>query len=143
MTRYLAGLEALMGRVVTYGDVKLPPAREAVRTALDRALAAAPALRSLLHDATASGAPPAQLAAEARLLDYTLATLAAVRGWVGAALDQPGGAAAELAAAALGEAIGHLAAVPVDIKGSWGAYDLEVANAFYVAALKSRGAAAG
>src|SRR5207249_3058223 len=82
MTRYLAALEALMRRVVTYGDVKLPPAREAVRTALDRALAAAPALRSLLHDATASGAPPAQLAAEARLLDYTLATLAAVRGWV-------------------------------------------------------------
>ena len=143
MTRYLAALEALMRRVVTYGDVKLPPAREAVRTALDRALAAAPALRSLLHDATASGAPPAQMAAEARLLDYTLATLAAVRGWVGAALDQPGGAAAELAATALGEAIGHLAAVPIDIKGSWGAYDLEVANAFYVAALKSRGAAAG
>ncbi|TMB00346.1 MAG: hypothetical protein E6J70_10695 [Deltaproteobacteria bacterium] len=142
MTRYLAGLEALMGRVVTYGDVKLPPAREAVRAALDGALAAAPELRSLLRDASASGAAPAQMAAEAQLLDYTLATLAAVRGWVAAALDEPGDAAAEHAAAALGDAIRHLATVPVDIKGSWGAYDLEVANAFYVATLRSRLAAA-
>jgi len=142
MTRYLAGLEALMGRVVTYGDVKLPPAREAVRAALDGALAAAPELRSLLRDASASGAALAQMAAEAQLLDYTLATLAAVRGWVAAALDEPGDAAAEHAAAALGDAIRHLATVPVDIKGSWGAYDLEVANAFYVATLRSRLAAA-
>src|SRR5207253_4622789 len=31
MRRYVAVLEAAMARVVTYGDIKVPPAREAVR----------------------------------------------------------------------------------------------------------------
>jgi len=143
MTRYLAALEALMARVVTYGDVKLPPARDATRVALEDALAAAPDLRCLLREAAAGDAAPARVAAEERLLDYTLATLAALRGWVAAALGQPGEVAAERAAAALADAIHHLAPVPVEVKGSWGAYDLEIANAFYVASLEARRRAAG
>ena len=138
MARYLSALEALMARVVTYGDVKLPPVRDAIRAALDEALAAAPDLRGLLRDAAAGDAASAQVAAEEQLLDYTLATLAAVRGWVAAAVGEPGEADAERAAAALGDAIRHLAPVPVEVKGSWGAYDLEVANAFYAATLRSR-----
>jgi hypothetical protein len=132
MARYLAALEAMMAEVVTWGDVKLPPPTAAVETALEAALGAAPAVRRLLDDAVASGAPATLVRAEARLLDYTFATLAAVRDWV---VARRSGNAGEPALAALAEAVGRVADVDLDVKGSWGAYDLEIANAFYVAAL--------
>ncbi|TMA55207.1 MAG: DUF4838 domain-containing protein, partial [Deltaproteobacteria bacterium] len=143
MTRYLTALETLMARVVTYGDVKLPPARDATRATLDDALAAAPEVRRLLRDAAATARASASVAAEEPLLDYTLATLAALRQWAAAAAGARDEAAAEHAATALGDAIRHVASVPVEVKGSWGAYDLEIANAFYVASLRARRAAGG
>jgi len=138
MRRYVAALEAAMARVVTYGDIKVPPAREAVRVALGHVLDAVPELRSLLQDAVTAGAPDAELAAERALLEYTVATLAALRGWLDAVVAQPGGADAEHAVTALTEAVELLRTVPIELKGTWGAYDLEIANAFYAATLRSR-----
>ena len=138
MRRYVAALEAAMARVVTYGDIKVPPAREAVRVALGHVLDAVPELRSLLQDAVSAGAPDAELAAERTLLEYTVATLAALRGWLDAVVAQPGGADAEHAVTALTEAVELLGTVPIELKGTWGAYDLEIANAFYAATLRSR-----
>jgi len=109
-----------------------------VRDALDRTLAAVPALRDLVRDAAVAGGPSARLAAEAALLEYTAATLGALRRWVHAVLEDPHGADVERAIAALGEAVALLGDVPLDVKGTWGAYDLEVANAFYAATLATR-----
>jgi hypothetical protein len=145
MARYLTALEAVMGGVVTYGDVLLPP-RDAERAAPLRArLAAAlgrePTLRRLIGEAAAAGGSPAVIAAEQRLLDYTLAVLGAVRGWLDGHLDAaPGADVAERAVAALSAAIRHVREVETSIAGTWGAHDLEVTHHFFAAALRARGA---
>ena len=80
----------------------------------------------------------ARLAADARLLEYTLAALAALRDWVGARLD-PAAPAGRTE-----EAIARLAAAAADVRaagpavaGTWGMYDLELVQAFYAAALRA------
>src|SRR5438105_8633865 len=82
MAGYLAELEHAMTGVVRHGDVLLPPDEEPVRAGVEAALGREAALRRLLSDAHAAGAPPALVAAEERLLDYTVAVLAAVRDWL-------------------------------------------------------------
>jgi hypothetical protein len=101
MARYLDALARLTAAAVTHGDVLLPPddveRAETVRLGLDAALREAPALRRLLA-AAAAVCPSDAIAAEERLLDYTLAVLAAVRDWLGVRADT---AAAERAIAAV------------------------------------------
>ncbi|HYR96456.1 MAG TPA: hypothetical protein VEM57_06940, partial [Candidatus Binatus sp.] len=145
MARYLTALEGVMGGVVTYGDVLLPP-RDAERAAPLRArLAAAlgrePTLRRLIGEAAAAGGSPAVIAAEQRLLDYTVAVLGAVRGWLDGHLDAaPGADVAERTVTALSAAIRHVHEVETSVAGTWGAYDLEVTHHFFAAALRARGA---
>jgi hypothetical protein len=143
MARYLADLERLMARVVTYGDVQLPPrdpARAAaVHEVLGGVLAEAPRVRRLLDTASAGAADP-RLTAEARLLDYTLAVVAAVHAWLGARLaPAPDAAAAERAIVALHDAIAHVDAAGRDVAGTWGGYDLPLVHAFFAAALRAPG----
>jgi hypothetical protein len=139
MARYFAALADTMSAVVTWGDVLLPPAdgpaAERALAALAGAVAAGPALRARLADVAAGGAPRALVDAEARLLDYTLGTLAAVHGWLAARRDA---AAAEQAVAELLDTIRHVRDVDRAIAGSWGAYDLEVTQWFFAAALRAR-----
>jgi len=134
MGRYLAALERSMARVVTYGDVLLPPRAAAARTGLDAALAAGPRLRRLLGEAAGRPAPAGRIAAEERLLDYTLGVLAGVRDW----LDAGAGDAAERALDALAAAVRHVRDGEADTAGSWGLYDLEITHAFFAAALRAR-----
>jgi hypothetical protein len=144
MARYLTALEAVMAGVVTYGDVLLPPSdadRAApLRARLAAALGREPTLRRLVGEAAAAGGSPAAVAAEHRLLDYTLAVLAAVRGWLDAHFDgtAPTTDAVERTVAALFAAIRHVHEVETPIAGTWGAYDLEVTHHFFAAALRSR-----
>ncbi len=144
MARYLTALEALMAGVVSYGDVLLPP-RDAERAAplrgrLQAALGREPTLRRLIAEAAATGASPAVIAAEQRLLDYTLGVLAAVRGWLDARLDDRARSAdaVERAIAAFSTATAHVREVATTIAGTWGAYDLEVTHHFFADALRAR-----
>ena len=145
IARYLTALESAMAGVVTYGDVLLPPGdaeRAApLRARLAAALGREPTLRRLVGEASATAASSAVIAAEQSLLDYTLAVLAAVRGWLDAHLDgAPDPDAAERTTAALLAAMRHVQEVPTPIAGTWGAHDLEVTHHFFAAALRARGA---
>jgi hypothetical protein len=145
MRRYLGALEAALRHVVIWGDVALPPRRpdpaRAAHAALGAALREGPALRRLLG-AASTGAPgphvAARLAAEARLLAYTLAALAALRDWVAARLDPtaPTGRTEE-AIARLAAAAADVRAAGPAVAGTWGTYDLELVQAFYAAALRA------
>src|SRR5581483_8330612 len=128
---YADALERLMARVVTWGDVKLPPRTAAAEAALDACVAGAPAVRARLRDAAAAGVPEPVVEAEHRLLDYTFATLAAVRDWVVARDEQASAAAVD----ALAAACRHVAEAGAAVAGTWGAYDLEITNAFFAGAL--------
>jgi Domain of unknown function (DUF4838) len=136
MARYLDALARLTAAAVTNGDVLLPPddveRAETVRLGLDAALREAPALRRLLAAATAV-CPSDAIAAEERLLDYTLAVLAAVRDWLGVRADT---AAAERAIAAV-LAAGQDVRV-LEVAGTWGTYDLEITHHFFAGALRAR-----
>jgi hypothetical protein len=137
MSGYAAALERAMRDVVTWGDVRLPPRQPeraaAAHAALGRALACGADLRRLLD-----GARGARVDAERRLLDYTLATLVAVRDWLGA---RRAGAESEAedAITALGAALAHVREAGVDVAGTWGLHDLEVTHAFFAAALRAAG----
>jgi len=131
MARYLAALERTMAAALSAGDLLLPPHAAAAR--LGAALAEAPALRRLLADAERSSSLP-PVAGEARLLDYTLSALTAVRAWLAARAD----ADVEAALAALFAAREHVHAAPRAMGGSWGAYDLEVTLHFFAEALRAR-----
>jgi hypothetical protein len=139
MARYLVALGEVMTGVVTWGDVLLPPADGPAAgralAALAGALAAGPGLRGRLADVAAAGAPPALVDAEERLLEYTLGALGAVHAWLAARRDA---AAAERAVVELLDTIRHVRDVGLGIAGSWGAYDLEVTQWFFAAALRAR-----
>jgi hypothetical protein len=144
MRGYLESLERLMSTVVTYGDVQLPPRRPAAAAAVHASLGAAlergDGLRGLLAQAIArSGGADVRrrVVAEERLLDYTLATLGGVRDWLGARLGR--GAAPddlERAIETIRAAITHVVATEREFAGTWGAYDLEITQAFFAAALR-------
>jgi hypothetical protein len=144
--RYLAALERLMARVVTYGDVQAPPRHgpraEAAHAALGATLAEAPAVRHLLAEAARETTHAPHLAAESHLLEYTLETLAAVHAWLGARLASTSAAgggndALERAVAALADAIRHVRAADPRLTGTWGAYDLELTHHFFAAGLRA------
>jgi hypothetical protein len=148
MRRYLIALERLMSPLVTYGDVWLPPLAPdraaAVHESLGRSLRRGAAVRALLRAAAgcADRRSRPRIGADTRLLDLTLATLAAVRGWLAARLAGDHAApAAERAAAALEGARAHLSGITPAVAGTWGAYDLPVTHAFFAEAW--RVAAAG
>ncbi|HLY39463.1 MAG TPA: DUF4838 domain-containing protein [Candidatus Binatia bacterium] len=134
MVRYLAALEDAMVGVVRHGDVLLPPDDAPTRAGVEAALGREAELRRLLADARAAGAPPARIAAEEHLLDYTVAVLAALRDW----LRRRDRADAERALAALAATIAHVHAADPDVIGTWGAHDLELTHHFFVNALRAR-----
>jgi hypothetical protein len=122
---YLTALERLMAGVVRHGDVLLPsrdPAA-AARTlvALERLLAAAPAVRVQLVAARRDD--QARIDVELAALDYTLEVLAGVRAWLAAG---GGDAAADQAFASFAAARARLHAAAGTLAGTFGAHDLEV-----------------
>jgi hypothetical protein len=127
---YFGALESLMAGVVTYGDVKLPPARANVRAALARAVDEEPAARRHL-----TGDGPV-VAAQRVLHDYTAATLRGLDAWLAAHLERDGEGADE-ALDALAAAIEHVRALAPDVAGTWGTHDLEITHAFFDAALRT------
>ena len=130
LAAYFSALEGLMADVVTYGDVKLPPARADVRAALRRALDAEPATRRHLV-----GDDPS-VAAQRVLFDYTIATLRGLDAWLAAHLQRAGDGADD-ALDALAAAIDHVRTLHPDVAGTWGTHDLEITHAFYDAALRT------
>jgi hypothetical protein len=134
MAAYLTELEHAMTGVVRHGDVLLPPDEEPVSAGVAAALGREAALRRLLSDARAAGAPPARVVAEERLFDYTVAILVAVRDW----LRRSSAAEAEQALTALAATIAHVRAADPDVIGTWGAHDLEMTHHFFTNALRAR-----
>jgi hypothetical protein len=131
--RYLAALEPLAAGLVTQGDVLLPARNAARVAALERLLAAGPALAAMVGAALAE-VPNGFLAAEPALLRYTLAVAAALRDW----LTDPDAEAAERTARALEAALGHVREAGASLAGTWGAYDLEVTHHFFAAARRAQ-----
>jgi hypothetical protein len=142
MTRYLASLERLLAGVVTWGDIKLPPARppraRRAHAAVVEALSAMPSVRALLAEAKSSGASPERIAAEEHLLHYTAATLDSVRSWLAARLGEADAITAAEAAATVLTAIARIQLVDPSIAGTWGVHDLEITHAVMTAMLDSR-----
>jgi sugar phosphate isomerase/epimerase len=132
MERYLARLERAMATIVTHGDVLLPP-RDRDRAALAAVGTAAAELRALLATAAADPRTRERIAAEARLLDYTLGALCALDAWLGG--DE---ATAERALDDLSRASRVLHGLGTDVIGTWGAHDLELTQHFFAAALRAR-----
>jgi hypothetical protein len=129
MERYMARLEHAMATVVTHGDVLLPP-RDRDRAALAAVGRAAEELHALIT--TATGDPPTdeRVAAQARLLDYTLYVLGALDAWLG------GESVRALEDLSCAPQLLH--GLGTDVIGTWGAYDLELTHHFFAAALRAR-----
>ena len=138
MVRYLAALERAMAAVVRHGDVLLPPDDDDARAGVGAALDRETELRRLLAEARGAGAPLARIAAEERLLDYTVSVLSAVRDF----LRRRSAAEGEDALAALTATIDHVRAADPELAGTWGAHDLEMTHHFFVNALRARGPSA-
>ena len=140
MARYWAQLERAMANVVQFGDLKLPPPDAARgRQALAQTIAELPATESLLVAAAASLSAERH-AAERHLLAYTRDTLTALHDWLHA-VHVRDASRTTAARRAFDAALAHVEAVTLDVKGTWGAFDLEIAHAFFQAALSAGGSA--
>jgi hypothetical protein len=117
-----------MANVVTQGDVLLPP-RGRDRATLGALRTAAGELREYLAAAAREARAPERVAAQERLLDYTLHVLAALDAWLGGA--------GERALDDLSRAPRVLDGLGTDVIGTWGAHDLELTHHFFAAALRA------
>jgi hypothetical protein len=127
-------IERASALVLTYGDVMKPKlaaqARARKRAELGEAIAAIRNAIEAAEHVLGTGKAPL-VAAERELWEYGLETLNGI-------VEYMGGSAREAAIKRIDAALEHVRAIELEIKGNWGAYELERIHQIWLDALRRK-----